>query len=90
LRAAGTKTLRPPAQQDEMLAQFAHPLLHGIRRQKIILSVLAFIRREGGRTSTKNPAGCPTACCGEESGAARRAATISAWPTKQALMPFMT
>jgi len=40
--------------------------------------------------ATKNPAGCPTACCGEESGAARRAATISVWPTKQAPMPFMT
>ena len=53
-RAAGTKALRPPAQQDEMLAQLANPLLHRIRRQKIIRSVLAFIRREGGRTSTRH------------------------------------
>jgi hypothetical protein len=51
-RAAGTKALRPPAQQDEMLAQLANPLLDGIRGQKIILSVLAVIRREGGHTST--------------------------------------
>ncbi len=50
--AAGTKTLHPPAQQDEMLAQLANPLLDGIRGQKIILSVLAFIRREADRTST--------------------------------------
>jgi len=49
---AGTKTLRPPAQQDEMLAQLAYPLLHRIRRQKIILGVVAFLRREGGRPST--------------------------------------
>ena len=49
-----TKALRPPAQQDEMLAQFAHPLLHGIRGQKIILSVLALIRREGGRPSIRH------------------------------------
>src|SRR5437870_12162604 len=53
-RAAGTKTLRPPAQQDAMLSQFAYPLLHGIRRQKIILCVLALIRRAGGRTSTRH------------------------------------
>ena len=49
-----TKALRPPAQQDDMLAQLAHPLLHRIRRQKIILSIVAFLRREGGRTSTRH------------------------------------
>src|SRR2546430_17704043 len=52
--AAGQRRRPPPAQQDEMLAQLANPLLHRIRRQKIIRSVLAFIRREGGRTSTRH------------------------------------
>jgi hypothetical protein len=39
--------------------------------------------------STNNLAGCPTACCGEENGAARRVAIISAWLSKEASMLFM-